>query len=487
MKTTIRILLLFLLSLTVSAQSPKYEVRAVWLTTIGGIDWPRSYAVWTQQQELRETLDQLQAAGINTVLFQSRVRATTVFPSSIEPWDACLTGEEGRSPGYDPLQFCIDECHRRGMELHAWIVTLPVGKWNAQGCRQLRQRYPRLVRKIGDEGYMNPEMAETGDYLARFCQDVVRRYDIDGIHLDYIRYPETWPLRISRQQGRDNITTIVRKIHQSVKSLKPWVKLSCSPIGKHDDLRRQRSNGWNAYSAVCQDAQGWLRDGLMDALFPMMYFQGQQFYPFVADWREHSYGRIVAPGLAIYMLHPKERNWGIDIIEQEMGVLRQEGMGCTFFRSKFLTDNTKGIYSFTKDFNRIPALIPPMTWYRKPTPRMQGTLQVKRGTSADQLTWYQANDLSGGDYLLYNIYASTAYPVDTNDPGNLIAIRMRGTSLHIPHQGQTLNYAVTATDRYGQESQPISSHQQKAAVTTSFDMRELIVGKRRAVNKKTKK
>ena len=124
---------------------------------------------------------------------------------------------------------------------------------------------------------MNPEMPQTGDYIARFCREVTRRYDIDGIHLDYIRYPETWKLKVSREQGRRNITDIVRKIHHAVKAEKPWVKLSCSPVGKYDDLARFRSGGWNANTAVCQDAQGWLRDGLMDALFPMM--AGAQLWP----------------------------------------------------------------------------------------------------------------------------------------------------------------------------------------------------------------
>ena len=181
MKTIIRITLILLLTQTLFAQTPKHEVRAVWLTTIGGIDWPHSYSPTQQRQEMIAILDQLQRANINTVLFQARVRATTVFPSTMEPWDVCVTGTPGTSPGYDPLLFCIDECHKRGMECHAWIVTLPVGKWNTDGCRRMRSRFPGLIRRIGEEGYMNPEMPQTGDYLAQFCREVTRRYDVDGI------------------------------------------------------------------------------------------------------------------------------------------------------------------------------------------------------------------------------------------------------------------------------------------------------------------
>jgi len=477
LKTIIRIFLLLSLVLNVSAQPVKHEIRAVWLTTIGGIDWPRSHNAAQQKRDLIQTLDQLQCAGINTVLFQARVRASTVFPCQNEPWDVCLTGVAGQAPGYDPLQFCIDECHKRGMQCHAWIVTIPVGKWNNHGCRLIRQRYPGLIRKIGDEGYMDPENPQTGDYLARFCAEVTRRYDVDGIHLDYIRYPETWKLKVPREQGRRHITDIVRKIHQAVKTVKPWVMLSCSPIGKFDDLSRFKSSGWNAYTTVCQDAQGWLRNGLMDALFPMMYFQGNNFYPFAVDWRQHSYGRIVAPGLAVYMLHPREKNWSLDVVTREMNVLRGLGLGHTFFRSKFFTDNTKGIYDFTQDFNVCPALIPPMKWAGKQAPTPARSLSVRRGMNADRLSWSGAIDRSGGDYLLYNIYASEHYPVDISDSRNLVAARYTRQSAVVPHKGRRLHYAVTAIDRYGNESPPTAEQTMpRQEERCPIDFRQLIMG-----------
>ena len=476
MRTILRLFMLFLLLQNASAQMPKHEIRAVWITTISGLDWPRSHSATSQQRELTDILDKLQQANINTVLIQARVRASTIYPSNNEPWDICLTGTAGRAPGYDPLKFCIDECHKRGMECHAWIVTIPVGKWNADGCKKLRARYPNLIRKIGDEGYMDPEKPETGDYLAQVCADVTRRYDVDGIHLDYIRYPETWKLKVSRPQGRQNITSIVRKIHKAVKAEKPWVKLSCSPVGKYDDLSRYQSLGWNANTTVCQDAQGWLRDGLMDALFPMMYFQGNHFYPFVVDWKEHSYGRQVAPGLAIYMLHPREKNWDLDVIRREMNVLRQQGLGITFFRSKFFTDNVKDIYTFTQDFNPYPALIPPMDGITAPAPRPASYLSVNHGAATDLLTWQATPSKNDGNYLLYNIYASDRFPVDTEDPACLVATRLQGQSLTVPHQGRSLNYAVTSVDRYGRESTPVFSSQAAASDRPPIDFRQLIMG-----------
>lgn len=452
-------LLIALAAVFTLAAQPKYEVRAVWLTTIGGIDWPHSYAgsarsIERQKDELRDILDRLQRANINTVLLQTRIRATTIYPSAYEPWDGCLSGKPGKSPGYDALKFAIDECHRRGMELHAWVVAIPVGKWNAAGCVRLRKRHPGLVRKIGDEGYMDPEKPQTAEYLADLCAEITGNYDIDGIHLDYIRYHETWPMKVSRRQGRTNITNIVRAISRRVKSIKPWVKMSCSPIGKYKDLSRFSSYGWNAYERVCQDAQAWLRDGLMDELFPMMYFRGNQFYPFALDWNEHSYGRIVAPGLGIYFMSPREKDWPLADITREMLTLRHYGMGHAFFRSKFFTDNVKGIYDFTaQSFNQYPALIPPMTWQSSARPSAPSGLS--RRTLEDKvevLSWTPTD--KDTTRIMYNVYSSREYPVNTDDVRNLTVVRLRKSSLIIPHD-PTRYYAVTAIDRYGNESTPL--------------------------------
>lgn len=459
-------------ALTLAAQ-PKYEVRAVWLTTIGGIDWPHSYAssnysIERQKDELRKILDHLQRANINTVLLQTRIRATTIYPSEYEPWDGCLSGKPGKSPGYDALKFAIDECHRRGMELHAWVVAIPVGKWNATGCTQLRKRHPGLVKKIGAEGYMDPEKPQTAEYLADLCAEITGNYDVDGIHLDYIRYHETWPMKISRRQGRANITNIVKTISHRVKSIKPWVKMSCSPIGKYKDLSRFSSYGWNAYERVCQDAQAWLRDGLMDALFPMMYFRGNQFYPFALDWSEQSYGRIVAPGLGIYFMSPGEKDWPLSDITREMLTLRHYGMGHAYFRSKFFTDNVKGIYDFAKEtFNRHPALIPPMTWESTTIPATPSALSRNKHTGDVEILSWQPID-KDTTKIMYNVYCSREYPVNTDDACNLMMARLQKTSIIIPRDPSRY-YAVTALDRYGNESKPLQEkHVQNTAPATKL-------------------
>ena len=469
------LLILFTIVLGINAQSsvfnnsaPKHEVRAVWLTTIGGLDWPHSYSqspysAEKQKQELRNILDRLKAAKINTVLLQTRIRGTMIYPSQMEPWDGCLSGFPGKGPGYDALQFAIDECHKRGMECHAWVVTIPVGKWNALGCNNLRKHFPGLIKKIGDEGFMNPEDTRTGDYLAKICSEITHNYNIDGIHLDYIRYPETWNIRINRDKARNYITQIVEKIHRAVKQEKPWVKMSCSPIGKFDDLSRYWSHGWNAYTKVCQDAQGWLQAGLMDELFPMMYFRNEQFFPFAIDWAEQSCGKIIAPGLGIYFLNPKEGKWKIEDITSEMCHLRNIRQGYAFFRSKFFLDNTQGIYDYTaKDFNRFPALVPAMTWECNKQPMAPTRLSLQQTQGNLTLFWNAPSQYTDGTpihtpYIYNNVYASRTYPVDIRDASNLIETRRLQNHITFKNFDELdeLYFAITAMDGYGNESSPL--------------------------------
>ena len=454
-----------LCAITAFAQVPKHELRAVWLTTVKNLDWPKTLAktpagIQKQKAELCTILDQLQRANVNTVLLQTRVRAAVIYPSDIEPWDVCMTGTHGKDPGYDALQFAIDECHKRGMECHAWLCTLPVGKWDMAACKAIRKRLPHLIYKIGDEGFMRPESPETADYLASIAREIVTRYDVDGIHLDYIRYPEQQPIRISANEARANITRIVRAIHDAVKDVKPYVKMSCSPIGKHADLRRQSSRGWNARDKVYQDAQEWMRTGLMDQLYPMMYFQGNNFYPFAVDWKEKEYGGTVAAGLGIYCLDRHEGNWSLREIQRQLNTTRQLGLGHAYFRSQFFTDNTKGVYDLVaNDIDRYPALVPVLRNKNENDnlndnhnqcvsrfTRENRSLSTKGVGNYLILSWE-------GDAPLYNVYASREQPVNTDDARNLIAIRLNKKQLVLENTPLTrqMNYAVTAMDRFGNE------------------------------------
>ena len=200
MKKLCFILLLYAFCLLpLAAQHPpKHEVRAAWITAVYGLDWPRTRAttpegIRKQQAELVEILDKLKAANFNTVLFQTRTRGDVLYQSAIEPYNSILTGKVGVNPGYDPLAFAIAECHKRGMECHAWFVTFPLGTEKSvkeQGKLSVVKKKPKLCKRHNGEWYLDPGVPETADYILSLVKEIVNGYDIDGIHFDYIRYPE---------------------------------------------------------------------------------------------------------------------------------------------------------------------------------------------------------------------------------------------------------------------------------------------------------
>lgn len=462
-----------------SSLSPKREMRAVWLTTLNGLDWPRTKATseasrQRQQAELCQILDRLKAVNINTVLFQTRVRGSVLYPSDIEPWDNALTGKFDSHPGYDPLAFAITEAHRRGMELHAWIVAIPCFKQavaKQMGPKGLLKTHPELLVKHNDMYYLDPGLPASADYLTRICHEIVSRYDVDGLHFDYIRYPEGAAsfadAKTFKRYGngrskalwrRENMNRIVRSIYEDTHALKPWVRISSSPVGKYADLSRYSSRGWNARDAVHQDAEGWLQQGIHDILFPMMYFDGDHFYPFAADWKEQDAGRQVAPGLGIYFLHPQEKDWSLGVIRRQLNYIRAQGLnGQAYFRSQFLTDNTKGLYDYLHDdFYAFPALTPACTWLDDDPPLIPTDVAI--GIVDDQteeLSWLPSADNLGGG-IRYNVYASREWPVDVSRPENLVATALYDARFRYNRfAAMGYYFAITALDRCGNESEPI--------------------------------
>lgn len=197
----------------------------------------------------------------------------------------------------------------------------------------------------------------------------------------------------------------------------------------------------------------------MDELFPMMYFRGENFYPFAIDWQEQSHGKIVVPGLGIYFLDPKEGKWKIDDVTPEMYLTRSMGMGYCFFRNKFLLDNKQGILDFTERFNEYPSLVPPMTWASNRQPQQPQALSVRSEKGNVQISWNNPSEYTDGTaiptpYIYNNVYASRNYPVDVTDARNLIAARHLGNELLLKSEDddQPLYFAVTSMDGYGIES-----------------------------------
>lgn len=472
---------------------PKRESRAVWVTTLMNLDWPRTKARDAssrerQKEEFRTMLDRLQAININTILLQTRVRGTTIYPSAIEPWDECLTGTTSKDPGYDPLAFAIDECHKRGMELHAWIVTIPcfkVDQARRLGDKSVLKTHPELCKRHEGTWYLDPGMPGTADYLTAICKEIADRYDIDGLHFDYIRYPENaknFPDQSTykkygfgqnkAQWRRDNITHCVRQIYKSIKARKPWIKISSSPIGKFADLQRYSSKGWNAFEAVYQDAQGWLNEGIHDMLFPMMYFDGDHFYPFALDWQENNQNRPVVPGLGIYFLSPNEKNWDFGVIQRELFFLRHIGSGGqAYFRTRFLLDNVKGIYDYLRRFYYpYPALTPVCPSADGTAPAPPTDLHIDLDQTTGYLRWTPTASRNGEPAVRYNVYAATSFPVETNRPENLVRTGLQNSEFAfnpIVYYTQGYHFAVTSIDCYGQESEAAQLSLPKSQPVTS--------------------
>lgn len=470
------------------SHAPKREYRAVWLTTIKGLDWPKEELVGStreadQKAALCAILDSLQAIRINTVLLQTRIRGDVIYPSALEPFAPVFTGKYGVAPTYDPLAFAIEECHRRGMQLHAWLVTIPLGDAayvKGHGQRSLPASKPNQCTRFHGAWYMEPSHFGTAQHLSALVEEIVTRYDVDGIHLDYIRYPEensSYPdgelynrdrRGMSKAQWRrSNITLIMSAIYDKVKSIKPWVCVSAATLGKHADTSRYSSYGWNAYHTVHQEAKEWMRKGIVDAVFPMLYYTGKHFYPFVSDWYEGSYGRHVVAGMGTYQLHPKEKNWPLEELTRQLHVARAHPIsGAAQFRSQFVTDNVKGIHDYLRDFYSTPALVPAMPWVSDTPPAMPQGFIAETSTEATTLRWQRAEGVQ------YNVYSSITFPVDTSDPNNLVKTYSNDT-LHIEHiPSLTIrrHYAITAIDRYGNESQPL----QWENTTPKFPVRKTI-------------
>lgn len=474
---------------------PKQEVRAAWLTTAYGLDWPANRAttlagIKKQKDDLRKILDELQDAHFNTVLFQTRLRGDVLYPSRIEPFNEILTGKSGRNPGYDPLAFAIEECHRRGMEFHAWVVSMPLGTnkhVKTLGSASVTRKRPAICKQYQGEWFLDPGNPGTKEYLYSLVKEIITRYDVDGVHLDYIRYPDHpagFPDQATyRKYGkgqtlatwrRNNVTSIVRHIYQGVKSLKPWVKVSSSPIGKFKDTSRYSSFGWNGFNAVYQDAQGWLREGIQDMLFPMMYFRDNQFFPFALDWQEKCYGRQIVPGLGIYFLHPSEKNWPLEVIERQIYFIRAHGLaGQAYYRAKFLTQNLKGLQDeLVCKFYPYPALLPPMTWLDNVAPTAPAMKEFVENGNEVYLSWFPSIDNDTRNQPFYTVYASDVYPVDVSFPGNLVATRVRDNYycyFSLDPGKRKKYFAVTAVDRYGNESGATQLSQPVAPLDIYYD------------------
>ncbi len=458
--------LTLLLAATATARpEPKHQVRAVWLTTAYGLDWPMAGST-DQKESLRTMLDVLADVGINTVMFQCRIRGDVAYDSAIEPRNPLFAGMD-----FDPLAFAVDECHKLGMECHAWMVCIPLGKQGKVPKRTLdaiARTGSGLVMTHGRQLYLDPSRRGTGEYLARIAAELTSRYDIDGLHLDYIRYPDDYRafpkakgMTAARKAAarREHITGIVRRIHTAVKSVKPWVSLSCATIGKLRSTSRLDSRGWDARDCLGQDVQRWLGEGLVDAVYPMMYYKDGDFYPFAADWSEAVDGCRVIPALGLYRIEYWDQGWdAAEIVGQALFCEALGLGGIGLYRAKTLTDNTRNICGLLRgDVFRHKAL----PRHGDGSARMDScTVTLTRVKTTGRRTRLQWECRGAASEVTFTIYASDTWPVDTGDPANIIETGVKGGSYTYDYtydSGRRAHFAVTATDRFGNESAPAAT------------------------------
>ncbi len=463
------IVLFFLLHIGLFAQTPSREVRAAWITTNWGLDWPtQGTSVQAQKDELRNILNQLQEYNFNTVLFQARAQGRVFYKSKIES----LSPFFNHSDNFDPLAFAIEECHKRGMECHAWLITYPVEKakvkYTGRGKRRkaiVTEKKPDYYKLIDDRWYLDPGRPETRQRIVSLVNEIVSNYDIDGIHFDYIRYPSNtrkFPDEDTYKkygQGkslhnwrRDNITRLVTEVYDNVKAKKNWVQISSSPLGRYRVLPEiSRNDGWTAYETVFQDAGLWMKNGKHDLMFPMMYHREKYFYPFLDDWIANSNGRSIVPGLGIYQMD--EQNWSLQDIINQMNYIRANDVkGQAFFRAKNILNNLKGVRDSIQTYYTTPAKLPPLTWLDSISPNSPNHLQLHKEKGDILNIKWEAPD-NAEDYT-YNIYTSATEDFDKEDPNFLLVSGLRSNSYSFPMSIGDFGfyYFVTASDRYHNES-----------------------------------
>ena len=320
------------LHITAQTTSPKREFRAAWIAHVANIDWPSSKTLTADAQRLEFTtiLDHHKQAGMNAVVVQIRASCDATYPSTIEPWSEWLTGQQGRSPNYDPLAFMIAETHKRGMEFHAWfnpyraVVSTTSSNVAASHVSNL---HPDWIQTYNTIRLLDPGLPEVRQYVVGVIMDVVRRYDIDAVHFDdyFYPYPQTGftfaddntfaansrGITNKNDWRRDNVDLLIKTVGDSIKSVKKYVKFGISPFGiwknQSSDQQGSATNGLQSFSDIYGDSRKWIREGLVDYIAPQLYwsmgFTAARYDVLTPWWAANASGRHVYIGQAAYRIN----------------------------------------------------------------------------------------------------------------------------------------------------------------------------------------
>ena len=488
-----RLILFFLIFQTIlQAQSnhPKREFRAAWIATVVNLDWPSSTLLSTRQQkqELIDILDGLKETGINAVIFQIRSECDAMYQSNIEPWSYWLTGQQGKAPNpfYDPLKFAVEEAHKRGMEIHAWFnpyrVVRDIKNAYPVASTHVSVQHPDWIVKYDNIKVLNPGLPQVRDYIANVISDVVRRYDIDGVHFDDYFYPypvsgvtfddnstfQQYPNGFNNKSDwrRNNVNIFIKQVEDSIQAIKPWVKFGISPFGIWKNGVPGGITGLSSYDDLYADDMFWIRNHYIDYLTPQLYwpFGGAQDYGKLMPWYADSaarYDRHFYPGQAAYRI----TSWSASEVPNQMRANRNNPntQGSVFFRALVgVLDNEKGFTdSLKNDLYKYPALLPVMNWKDTVKPNAPLNFKFERiaSTGRTGLSWDLPIIASDGDsasrYVIYHFNTLTPQQSDYDNAENIVSIE--GERENFPSSSNLsapYYFSVTALDRNYNESLP---------------------------------
>ncbi len=433
------------------------EFRGAWIAAVHNIDWPsaRGLSAGAQQAELRAILDKVAALKMNAVVFQVRPQCDALYESAIEPWSSWLTGTMGRSPGYDPLAYCIRQAHARGIEVHAWFNPFRALTSNSQQVagNHFHRSAPSATRRYGAMTWCDPAHPSSRSRALGAIMDVVRRYDIDGVHLDDYFYPypvggQKFPDGKSPAQRRAYIDSFVSSLYSSVKGQKPWVRVGISPFGIwRPGVPAGIEAGLDSYEQLAGDSRKWLKNGWVDYLAPQLYWRispAKQSFPVLLSWWRQQGNRPVWPGIATARINSSEDpGRPASEITRQIDLTRQIGNnwnGHIHWSAKSLVTNRGGIATRLANTYTQAAAIPPMPWVNRRAPDPPGVSASVVGNTT-VLRWTAAANT-----------AKIAVQAKTGGTWRTLTIAPAGAGQATVPRAEAV--ALTALDRFGNASAP---------------------------------
>ncbi len=506
------ICLLFVFFANNAQTPPKREFRAAWLATYANIDWPANGATTAlEQSTFIQRMEEHRVTGMNAVFVQIRSQCDAMYPSPFEPWSADLTGTQGLAPNpyYDPLEFMIAETKKKGMEFHAWfnpyraLANASAANLAALSSSHIINTQPTWIMSAGTQRILNPGNPAVWNYVIKVVMDVVRRYDIDGVHFDDYFYP--YPsagtynddaeyaangrgITTKDEWRRSNVDSLIRRLNDSIKLAKPWVKFGISPSGIWLSQFYDATNGSNTSSGATQhykdlyaNSRLWLQQGWVDYIAPQIYWYigqtGSDYNILVPWWNNNAFGRHIYSGMAGYKVGDAAQNAAFatdnNQIPNQVRLNRQNTniKGQIFYNTTSLRNNKLGFRdSLQLNFYVKPALQPTMSWKDNVAPLPATSLNaVASGLNAITLNWTKPASVSNelDNVKRFAIYRSTTSTVDISNANNLLAITWNDTTAYTDLtavQGSNYYYVVTALDRLQNES---SISNTASVVTTS--------------------